>query len=254
MPNPKVVARVRWTVAVALLLLAAACDEGGAPDRSPASSPSRSVSPSAEASPNGELLVWADAPLVQVIQRLGQAAGFDLTVEEVSAELAPAQLAASPTPGRRAPDVVVLAHDSLGPLVAQGALAPLDPPAGSDAFLPVATSAFSLGGHLYGLPFAVENVALIRNTELVPEALSAFEEVERVALQLQDEGKVDVPLGLPVPDPYHEYPLFTALGGYVFGRNVDGSYDPQDLGLDGPQSLHAAEEFGQWRADGLIDP
>ena len=80
MPNPKVVARVRWTVAVALLLLAAACDDGGAPDRSPASSPSRSVSPSAEASPNGELLVWADAPLVPVIQRLGQAAGFDLTV------------------------------------------------------------------------------------------------------------------------------------------------------------------------------
>jgi maltose-binding protein MalE len=59
---------------------------------------------------------------------------------------------------------------------------------------------------------------------------------------------------MPVPDPYHQYPLFAGLGGYVFGTNPDGTYDAADLGIDSPGGLRAAEVFDRWTKEGLVDP
>ena len=42
-------------------------------------------------------------------------------------------------------------------------------------------------------------------------------------------------------DFYHWYPLFTADGGYAFARNADGSYNPDDMGVDSPGGVKAAE-------------
>lgn len=57
------------------------------------------------------------------------------------------------------------------------------------------------------------------------------------------------------PDPYHDYPLFTALGGYVFKADASGTYDPNQLGIDSPGGgLAAAKQFRKWVDSGLIDP
>jgi arabinogalactan oligomer/maltooligosaccharide transport system substrate-binding protein len=114
--------------------------------------------------------------------------------------------------------------------------------------------AFTYEGQTYGLPYAVENIALIRNTDLVPEAPATFEALAETALALQADGTVEIPLAIQQnpADPYHNYPLFSGAGGYVFGQNDDGTYNPDDLGIDSPGGLAAAELFAQWSEAGLI--
>ena len=38
-------------------------------------------------------------------------------------------------------------------------------------------------------------------------------------------------------------PLFTSAGGYLFGRDAEGNYDPNDLGLNTPESIAAAQKI-----------
>ncbi len=45
-------------------------------------------------------------------------------------------------------------------------------------------------------------------------------------------------------DAYHMEPLFTSAGGYLFGKDADGNYNPDDLGLDSPGGLAAAAKIG----------
>jgi arabinogalactan oligomer/maltooligosaccharide transport system substrate-binding protein len=116
-------------------------------------------------------------------------------------------------------------------------------------------SAFNYEGQTYGLPYAVENIALIRNTDLVPEAPATFEDLVTTAMELAEAGTVEVPLALQENgngDPFHNYPIVTALGGYVFGVNDDGSYNPDDLGIDSAGGLAAADYFAQLSADGVV--
>ena len=44
-------------------------------------------------------------------------------------------------------------------------------------FEKVAIQAVTYDGKTYGLPYAIENIALVRNTDLVPEAPATFEDV-----------------------------------------------------------------------------
>ena len=104
------------------------------------------------------------------------------------------------------------------------------------------------------MPYAIENIALVRNVDLVPEAPATFEDLEATALALQADGTVDVPLAVQQNpgDPFHNYPLFSATGGYVFGQNEDGTYNADDVGIDSEGGLVAAQNFADWsnsRAD-----
>jgi maltose-binding protein MalE len=159
-------------------------------------------------------------------------------------------------PAGEGPDIIIGAHDWLGQLVTSGVLAPVDLTGVADQFSEAAIQAFNYEGQIYGLPYAVENIALVRNTDLAPDAPATFEELAETALALVASGDATVPLALQENgngDPYHNYPLFTALGGYVFGLNDDGSYNPDDLGIDSEGGLAAAQWFADQAAAGLID-
>ena len=158
-------------------------------------------------------------------------------------------------PAGEGPDIIVGAHDWLGELVSNGVVLPIDLGPDADLYSDVAIDAFTYEGQLYGVPYAIENIALIRNTDLVPEAPATFEELEEVALQLQADGTVEVPLAIQQDpaDPYHNYPLFSGSGGYVFGLNDDGSYNPADVGIDSEGGLAAAQNFADWSASGLVN-
>jgi arabinogalactan oligomer / maltooligosaccharide transport system substrate-binding protein len=206
---------------------------------------------------DADLVVWADDTrtpvLTPIAEKFAAEEGINVKVLEVPFDNIRDNLSVSGAAGE-GPDIVIGAHDWLGELVADGAVTPIDLGAAASGFSPVAVQAMTYEGKVYGLPYAVENIALIRNTDLVPTAPATFEELETTALQLVADGKADIPLAVQqdTADPYHNFPLFSAAGGYVFKQNPDGTYDPTDVGIDSEGGLKAAELFGKWSSEGLI--
>jgi maltose-binding protein MalE len=212
-----------------------------------------------QAPPRGDadLVIWADDTRAPVLRPIADAfaadEGITVDVVEVPFDQIRDQLSIA-GPAGEGPDIVTGAHDWLGELVSNGVVAPIDLGPDADLYADVAIEAFTYDGALYGVPYAIENIALIRNTDLVPEAPATFEDLEAAALALQADGTVDVPLAVQQDpgDPYHNYPLFSALGGYVFGENEDGTYNADDVGIDSEGGLAAAQKFADWSNEGLI--
>ena len=203
---------------------------------------------------DADLVIWADdtrAPVIlEFAEVFGEENGLTVAVQEVAfGDIRDRLVTAGPA--GEGPDVIIGAHDWLGQLVTSGLVSPVDLP-NADEFSDVSINAMSYEGQLYGVPYAIENVALIRNADLVPETPATFEELETIALGLVADGTADVALGLQQPDVYHNFPLFTAGGGYLFGTNADGSLNPEDIGIDSPAGLISAELFGAWTESGLI--
>jgi maltose-binding protein MalE len=208
---------------------------------------------------DADLVIWADdtrAPAIRPFaDQFGTDNGITVAVQELPFGDIRGRLVTA-GPAGEGPDVIIGAHDWLGELVSAGVVAPLDLSAVQDQYNEAAVSAFNYEGQIYGLPYAVENIALVRNTDLVPEAPATFEELVETALTLQEEGTVEVPLALQENgngDPFHNYPIVTAFGGYVFGRNDDGSYNPDDLGIDSEGSLAAANYFSELSEQGVVN-
>jgi maltose/maltodextrin transport system substrate-binding protein/arabinogalactan oligomer/maltooligosaccharide transport system substrate-binding protein len=155
-------------------------------------------------------------------------------------------------PAGQGPDIIIGANDWLGELVSNGLIDPLDLGAKASSFDPVATKAFTYAGKTYGLPYSTEAIALVYNKDLVPTPPKTWEELKTMAKQLQDDKKVEQGFALQQGDPYHAYPVFSGFGGYVFGKNADGSYNPKDLGLDSAGSKAAAEELDKMVKAGLL--
>lgn len=206
---------------------------------------------------DADLVLWLDetraTALKPIVDRFAEEQGVTAEIVEVAGDqLRNAVVQAAPQ--GTGPDIFAGAHDWVGELAESGVLEPVNLGASEADYNPSAIAAFTFGGRLYGVPYAVENVALLRNTTLVPEAPASFEDLETKALELQSAGTVDVPLAVQQDpaDPYHNYPMFAATGGYVFGVNEDGTYNPQDLGLASEGGIAAGENFSKWASEGLI--
>ncbi|MFF0862000.1 extracellular solute-binding protein [Nonomuraea sp. NPDC003560] len=134
----------------------------------------------------------------------------------------------SQTPTGQGPDLIAGPHDWLGKLVQNGVVAPIDLGATAAAFPKLALDAMRYEGQTYGLPYAIESVALLRNTKLAPKRPQTFGELVAAGQKLVRDGKADFPVGLPVDpkagSPYHLYPLQTSFGSSVF--------DGGELGID----------------------
>ncbi len=139
------------------------------------------------------------------------------------------------------PDVVMGAHDWLGELTTNGVIAPLELGDKAGDFLPVALDASTYEGVVYELPYAVENLAVLRNADLVPEAAANFDDMIAKGTAAGVEFPFVVEQG-ENGNPYHLYPFQTAFGAPVFGRDANGSYDSTQL------TLGDGKPFAQWLA------
>ncbi len=102
----------------------------------------------------------------------------------------------------------------------------------------------------------VSNVAMITNVELVPKQPTTFSELTAMAAKLKKSGKGKKGFAVgqgPNSDGYSLYPLFSGLGGFFFGKDADGNWDPSVVGLSDPTFLKNSKQIDQWNASGLIN-
>jgi maltose/maltodextrin transport system substrate-binding protein/arabinogalactan oligomer/maltooligosaccharide transport system substrate-binding protein len=207
------------------------------------------------ASKEGTLTIWVHKVAVPAVTNVGQAFTAKYNVPVVVQELDFGQIRDDlklAGPAGEGPDIIVGAHDWLGELVTNGLLEPLDLSAKAESIDPVGMKAFTYEGKTYGLPYALEAIALIYNKDLVPTPPATWDELKTVAKQLQDEGKVDQGYVLQQGDPYHAYPFWTGHDSFVFAQNPDGTYDPTQVGLDNEGGKAAIKEIDQMVKDGLL--
>jgi arabinogalactan oligomer / maltooligosaccharide transport system substrate-binding protein len=266
--------RKAWLAASSLALLLAACSSGGATTSSaPSTSTGASTSTPSEAAPAsagasaaagaGELVVWADnsANTAKAIEPLCQAwaaeNGVTCTVKKFNGgdELKAALVAGNASGD--VPDLFEGPHDWVGGLVRDGVLAPIDLASNKANFSAPAVAGVTWDGSTYGVPWAVENVALLTNKDLAPTCPATLDEAVTNAKKLIADGKATNGLGIAMQigengDAYHWYPLFTADGGYAFGRNPDGTYIPTDMGVGKEGSIAAAKRLEGLVKDGIL--
>ena len=196
-----------------------------------------------EAADGGALTVWVD----ETRQAAVEAAAADFEAEtgadvelvlknfdDIRADF----LAQVPT--GEGPDITVGAHDWLGEMTANGVVAPIELGDLAGDFADVAVEAFTYDGQVYGLPYAIENIAIIRNTALADSTPATWDEMiakGRAAgttypflVQVDEKG-----------DPYTMYALQTSFGAPVFAQAEDGSYT-SDLALGG----ETGNAFATW--------
>jgi arabinogalactan oligomer/maltooligosaccharide transport system substrate-binding protein len=146
-------------------------------------------------------------------------------------------------PTGEGPDITVGAHDWLGELITNGVVAPVELGDKAAEFEEVAVQAFTADGQVYGLPYAIENIALIRNTELAPTPPATWDELLEMSKDVDVKYPVLVQTGTE-GDPYTYYPFQTSFGAPVFEQNADGSYSPE-LAMGGENG----EAYAQWLAE-----
>ena len=206
-----------------------------------------------------KIVIWADADRVPAITQVANAwaASKGVTVQVVQKQQGPIRQEVSTVAVENAPDVIVGAHDWVGELSGNGSIVPLSPSAATKKQFPsYALNAFSYGTaikKLYGAPVALENIALITNTKLA-KVPTSFADLEKQALATKKKTKTQVGLAVQQGqgDPYHMYPFFSGLGGYIFGTNKAGNLDPSDIGIANPKFLKNAPLIDKWNKEGLI--
>jgi arabinogalactan oligomer/maltooligosaccharide transport system substrate-binding protein len=224
--------------AFALALAASGCGDGD------------NGTPSDSTKASGTLVIWADdkrtAALKPFADQFGKDNGVKVDVQAISKDLQTNFVTASQSD--KAPDIVVGAHDWIGNLVQNGTIDPIQLTASQKgAFAEIATKAVTFNGQLFGVPYAIENLALIRNTELAPAAPNSIEDMVAASTALRTQGKVTELLALQVGqtgDAYHMYPFYASAGGYLFGTKANGDYDPKDLGVAKPEATAAFAKIG----------
>jgi arabinogalactan oligomer/maltooligosaccharide transport system substrate-binding protein len=155
------------------------------------------------------------------------------------------------------PDVFEGPHDQIGRFQQNGILAPVDLGANTSKFSKAAVQGVTYNGATMGVPWAVENVALLTNKALAPECPATLDAAVANAKTLIAAGTVTSGLGIALQigatgDAYHWQPLFSADGGYAFKQNPDGTYDPKDMGIGGPGAIAAATRLQQLANEGIV--
>ncbi len=278
--------RRNWSIVIALLVVAsmllAACGGGSTPTTAPAPTeppaaaaptntpvPAAATDTPAPAAPTDTpaaaatttcpagaptLLIWADdtrAPVLNDLKpKVLAETGVCLDIQIIGFGDIRSQVSLA-GPAGEGPDIFVGAHDWLGELYSNGVVAPMDLGAKTSDFDKVAVDAFTYEGTLYGLPYAVENVAWLCNADIVSEPPATYSAVQDASEAAKATGELTQYFAIMASDPYHQEPINTAFGGYVFGQ-TDTGYDACDVGLDSEGSIAYLTWIDTMVKDGLL--
>ncbi|MGW9555371.1 sugar ABC transporter substrate-binding protein [Nocardiopsis sp. NPDC055551] len=210
-----------------------------------------------EGSAEGTLVIWSDPERADAIQsaaaEFAEANGIEVDVQNVSFDDIQGDIVNAHQAGN-APDVFIGAHDWTGNLLRNGTVQPIELPTDrAEALDETAVEAMTLEGQLLGVPYAQENIFLMRNTELAPDAPETFEELVEVGTDLKDDGETSEVLAMAVGqegDPFRMNALMTSAGGYLFGQDDNGDWDPEDLGIGSDETIEAMEKIAEYGEEG----
>jgi arabinogalactan oligomer / maltooligosaccharide transport system substrate-binding protein len=239
-----------------LAMTLTACSNGGSGDSDADATTEPTTAESTAPALTGTLTMWVDETRIDVMKPIVQTFQDETGVKVDLVQKASGDIRTdfvSQVPTGQGPDVIIGAHDWTGEFVNNGVVAPIQLGDVADQFSPSAVQAFTYEGQVYGSPYAIENIALVRNNELVPETkATTFDELiaegkaagtkYSVLLQQGDQG-----------DAYHMYPLQTSFDAPIFAQDETGSYTTE-LGLGGDNGEAFAEYLGKLGDEKVLDP
>ncbi|MGO1590365.1 MAG: sugar ABC transporter substrate-binding protein [Ancrocorticia sp.] len=241
---------IALAAAASMAFTLAACGGDSDTDSTEAATEGASAAPAGE----GALTVWTDSNREPALQEAADnyeaetGNKVELVVKDYDGIRADFLSQVSNNEG---PDITLGGHDWLGEFAANGVVSPIELGDASADFAEVSISAFTYDGQVYGLPYAVENTAIIRNTALADSTPETFDAM----IEKGKEAGTDYPFLVQTSadgDPYTFYPFQTSFGAPVFEQNDDGSYS-DTLALGG----EAGENYATWLAEqgeaGVLD-
>ena len=210
-----------------------------------------SGSPAEPESPDGtgaEIVIWTDAEREAAIKSAAadfeDETGAKVTLVQKNFEDLRADFIAQ-VPTGEGPDITVGAHDWLGALVTAGVVNTIDLGDKAGEFEQVALDAMTYDGQLYAVPYSLETIALLQNTDLVgEEAPSSWDDMIKRGLAAGTDRPFVINTGGETGDGYTMYGFQTSFGAPVFVQDDSGSYT-SEVGMGGD----AGEKFAQWLAD-----
>lgn len=150
-------------------------------------------------------------------------------------------------------DVITIPGDQIGTAVTEGLLKEMDvEQAIQDIYTEAAMQSQIVDGKVYGLPKAVETQILYYNKALISE--SDLPETTDEWLTYSKKVTTDNSYGLLAlwDQIYYAQGVLSGYGGYVFGSDADGNYDPEDIGLANSGAIKEAEYIKTFYDSGVF--
>ncbi len=194
--------------------------------------------------PVATLTIWADDTRTPILLDMADEFLAEYNVALVVEDLGVVQdirsAVITAAPAGEGPDIFIGVHDWLGALIESGLVTPLDLGDKTGEFVGSALEAFTYtDGQLYGVPYATENLGFFYNTDLVETPPTTWDEMLEIGRTLQAAGTVQYAIAIGGDPGYNSLPMQTAFGGYVFGVDANGAWNPDDVGLDGEGMIAA---------------
>ena len=215
----------------------AACNNGTT------SSSSSSSSDGAKTDAVATLTIWADDTRFTQVETIAEdftaKTGVKVDVVQKSESDMDTEFTTQ-VPTGNGPDLIVMAHDKLGALVSNGVVAPVDLGEAKSQFADVAVKGVTYNGQTYGVPYAIESVALVRNNALTKDEPKTYDDMIASGKTTGVEYPFIIQMG-DKGDPYHFYGFQTSFGAPVFNTNADGEYT-SELAMGGS----GGTDFANW--------
>jgi len=133
-------------------------------------------------------------------------------------------------------------HDQIGEMAVGGILLDMSSYATANYLSDLSEQArlgYTFAGKLFGLPMYVEGPALVVNDDLVKSLPATYDETMALAQQLTTADTFG--FMYDIANFYFSYAWIHTYGGYVFGRDANGTLDPTDIGLANEGAVKGGE-------------